>query len=275
MSSLTAILENIGTQPQLDEWLASPTRDIHAHLMHLSSSPDRRPYTASSYSSNPPAAATRSVRSGSSMSMAHAVIHQSSNASQQAPSLCNYTEVTPTETSISTAQASYLPGVPLLEDNNGVLERQSTLMRRPMYQCPFWFLSCSYVTEDVEEWRTHCLAHFRGEEPPRSVTCPLCDDLKLTCADGWTAWEYRMQHLADHHEAGHTLRTSRPDFHLFQHLWQKHLIDDQDLKELKGSSHHNLRGPPGRYTTSGSGTSGREARREARRRGQQRAIAGR
>jgi hypothetical protein len=198
--------------------------------------------------------------------MAPACIHQSSSASQHPPSLFNYSEATPTETSISTGLASRFSGVPLLEDNNGVLERPLNLTRQPVFECSFWFLSCSYISLDIEEWRTHCLSHFRGEEPPKSVQCPLCDDFKLTHENGWVAWDYRMEHIANHHRVGHKLRTSRPDFHLFQHLWQKRLIDDQDLKELKGGN-HNLTRPPVNYTVTGRGGMGR--RHESRRRGHQ------
>ncbi|KAF2648203.1 hypothetical protein K491DRAFT_613203 [Lophiostoma macrostomum CBS 122681] len=198
--------------------------------------------------------------------MAPACIHQSSSASQHPPSLFNFSEATPTETSISTGLASRLSGVPLLDDNNGVLELPSNSIRQPVFECSFWFLRCSYIAIDMEEWRTHCLAHFRGEEPPKSVQCPLCDDFKLTCENGWAAWDYRMDHIAGHHLVGHKLRTSRPDFHLFQHLWQKRLIDDQDLKELKGGN-HNLTHPPGNFTVTGRGGGG--GRRESRRRGHQ------
>lgn len=196
--------------------------------------------------------------------MAPALIHQS-NASTHPPSLRSYytnTEATPTETSISTGLASHFSGVPLLEDNNGVLEQPRAQMRAPVYECAFWFLSCGCIFADKEEWETHCLSHFRGEEPPRSVQCPLCE-WATTCNDGWTSWELRMQHLAyEHNMLGQTLRTSRPDFMLFQHLWQKRLIDDQDLKELKGGN-HNLSRPPGNFveTNSRGGRRDRDGRR--------------
>lgn len=261
--SLAAILENSITQTQLGEWLQSPTTDIHARLVHFASSPDGQ-VPASLYGSSPPYA--RSVRSSrrSSSSMAPACIHQS-NASTHPPSLYYYpSEATPTETSISTGLASHLPSVPLLEDRNGVLERPLNQIRAPVFECAFWFLGCSYISPDEDEWKIHCLAHFRGEEPPRSVQCPLCD-WRGTCDDGRTAWDARMMHIAySHTMIGHTLKTSRPDFHLFQHLWQKRLIDDQDLKELKGGN-HNLTRRPANYTT----TNGRDRDRNgARRRAQ-------
>ncbi|KAF2281592.1 uncharacterized protein EI97DRAFT_364192, partial [Westerdykella ornata] len=193
-------------------------------------------------------------------SMAPACIHQSSTTSQHPPSLYHYSDATPTETSISTGLASHFSGVPLLEDVNGVLERRPNSIRQPVFECAFWFLSCSYLSTDIDEWRTHCLSHFRGEEPPKSVTCPLCSDFSLTCLDGWTAWNARMEHVAlRHHAVGTSLRTSRPDFHLFQHLWQKRLIDDEDLKELKGGN-HNLERAPGNFVV----THGRRERGRGR-----------
>lgn len=146
-------------------------------------------------------------------------------------------------TSTSTELASRFSGVPLLEDENGVLVRQLNKPCLSTYECSFWFLNCCYVSEDQEEWRTHCLSHFEGEDPPKSILCPLCD-FQGTWEDGWTAWDARQSHLSDQHfSRGETLKTSRPDFHLFQHLWQKRLIEDQDLKELKGGT-HNLTRPP-------------------------------
>jgi hypothetical protein len=254
-TSLAAVLDNIVHQNQLGEWLSSPTRDIHARLVHFSTSPDRDPY--SSYSSSPP-----NPRSShrSTSSMAPACIHQQpSNASTHPPSLYHYSDATPTETSISTGLASRFSGVPLLEDNNGVLEQRLTQIRQPAYECSFWFLSCSYISYDQEEWATHCLSHFRGEEPPKSVQCPLCDQFQYTCDNGWISWKERMEHVGFHHSIlGETLRTSRPDFHLFQHLWQKRLIDDQDLKELKGGN-HNLTRPPSNFVVTNT-QRGRETR---------------
>ncbi|OCL09509.1 hypothetical protein AOQ84DRAFT_256139, partial [Glonium stellatum] len=185
-------------------------------------------------------------------SMARAHIHIPSTASAYTPSLL-YSEGTPTESSVSTGLASRFSGVPLLEEVDGVLERRTNL-RQPVFECAFWFLSCSYVSYDQDEWRTHCLSHFRGEEPPKSVQCPLCEDFRATYDDGREAWDARMNHIASyHHMQGHTLRTSRPDFHLFQHLWQKRLIDDADLKELKGGNHNLTRAPQPFVITNGRG----------------------
>jgi hypothetical protein len=154
------------------------------------------------------------------------------------PSLSSWiTEATPTETSILTSIGSYRPERRLI-DAEGVLEIPPIPnTSSPVFECAFWFLSCAYISHDHSEWRQHCLSHFRGEEPPIFVQCPLCDDFEYHGTDGWTAWDHRQSHLASHHLRSQSLSTSRPDFHLFQHLWQKRLIDDQDWKELKGENY--------------------------------------
>ncbi|KAF1951148.1 hypothetical protein CC80DRAFT_371632, partial [Byssothecium circinans] len=192
----------------------------------------------------------------SNSSLAPALLHQYSKVGSKPPSLYRYSDATPTETSISTGLASRFPGVPLLEEINGVLRRQPSTHKQPMFVCSFWFLSCSYISADKEEWLTHSLSHFRGEEPPRTVTCPLCDNFNYTCDSGWESWSHRQEHVAHHHAIGTTLQNWRPDFHLFQHLWQKRLIDDHDLKELK-SGNHDLTRPPTNFTiTNGRRTQG-------------------
>jgi hypothetical protein len=196
-----------------------------------------------------------SVRSTSSMAPQ---IHQShaSDASDLAPSLRYCSTIT--ESSMSTSLVNQCAGYPLLEEGaDGVLLQPNLEVASPQYECAFWFLSCSFLSRDEQEWDTHCLSHFRGKEPPCSVQCPLCD-WRTTCEEGLTAWSLRMQHLSSHHLAfGQTLRTSRPDFHLFQYLWQQHLIGDADLKELKGGN-HNLNRPPENFVA----TNYNPARRE-------------
>jgi hypothetical protein len=195
------------------------------------------------------------------------LIHQSAAMSAHPPSLRScYTDATPTETSISTGLADHLPGVPLLEDNNGVLERPRAPTGAPVYECAFWFLSCGYISPNRDEWMVHCESHFRGEEPPRSVQCPLCD-WSASSEDGRMSWSARMHHLASEHTMlGQTLRTSRPDFRLYQHLWRKRLIDNHDLKELNGGN-HNLERPPGNFVET-NGRGGRREREEQRHRRQ-------
>ena len=44
-----------------------------------------------------------------------------------------------------------------------------------------------------------------------------------------------MDHVARHHEIGHSLSHARPDFRLFDYLWENHLIDEEDYREIKGN----------------------------------------
>ena len=239
----------------VETWVRQSASDIHARLagVHFETSE-----VLEESNTTPSSPVQRShPRSIGGSSMAPALIHQSA-PSAHPPSLRScYTEATPTETSISTGIASLFTGVPLLEENNGVLEVPRSQIHTPMYECAFWFLSCGYISHNREEWMTHCESHFRGEEPPRSVQCPLCE-WAVSSDDGRASWNARMVHLATAHTMlGQTLRTSRPDFGLFQHLWRKRLIDDQDLKELNGGN-HNLERPPGNFVE----TNRRGGRRE-------------
>lgn len=239
--------------PTIDDWVREP--DVHARLVRidLESLAGLAPNTSS-----PSLDYNRSLRSSS---MAPVTLHQH-HESMHPPSLTysnahTNAEDTVTESSISTGLASQFTGVPLLDDNNGVLERPLVHTRAPYYQCVFWFLECEHLSRDEEQWGTHCLSHFRGEEPPATARCPLCE-WTTQCEDGWTAWSSRMEHLASSHlTRGETLKNCRPDFDLFQHLWRKRLIDEQDLKELMGGN-HNLTHKPSNFVT----TNGRNVRHE-------------
>jgi hypothetical protein len=237
-----------------------PDSDVAARLVHFDED-----FLQSLETRRPSPVRSTTVKSGSSM--APALIHQSNASTHNPPSLRSYytnTEATPTETSISTGLASRFTGVPLLEDHNGILEIPQAQFRFPVFECAFWFLNCGYVSSNREEWETHCRSHFRGEEPPQTVQCPVCD-WSAKFESGWTAWDMRMQHLAlEHTMRGQTLRTSRPDFELFRFLWNRRLIDEQDLKELNGGN-HNLTHPPGRYVE----TNGRRRDRNGRTHGAQ------
>lgn len=221
--------------PQIDDWVRQ-SDDLAARLNDL----DGNHLHGLAHAALTSSSAGRAVTVRSSSSMAPALLHRFDAAAANPPSLSSSlpdTDATPTETSISTALASQFSGLALLEDRNGILELPAAT-RTPVYECAFWFLNCSLLFASQPDWQTHCLSHFRGEEPPRRVQCPLCD-WSTTHPDGAHAWTARMQHLAGAHTMrGQTLRTSRPDFHLFHHLWQKRLIDDYDLKELQGGNHN-------------------------------------
>lgn len=234
----------------LSMWEQEPSRDVHDRLVQMSYA-GLEPYQ--SHSSYSRSEGTRSFRSTSSMAPA---LFYPSNASIGTPSLYSSTLIngaSTVESSVSTSLANHLAGFPTLDEVDGVLVQPQSEVRTPEYGCVFWFLNCPYLSWDKEEWAMHCLSHFRGKGPPRSVQCPLCD-WETTLDDGSEAWELRMHHLADEHFAfGQNLSASRPDFHLFQHLWQQRLIDDHDLKELKGGNHNLTRAPSNFVTTHGRG----------------------
>lgn len=233
----------------LDTWFRQPSNDICDRIAELgdfafTGVEPTHPNLSRVRHSEPRSAAS------TTFSMAPTLIHQS-NASNGTPSLYSSTRTTDASTleeSISTGLANHLAGFPPLEEVDGVLVQPTSAVWRPRYECLFWFLDCSYLSHDMEEWETHCLSHFCGEDPPRSVSCPVCDwEESLDC--GLAAWSRKMRHLAEEHfKFGQTLSASRPDFHLFTHLWQKRLIDDHDLKELKGGN-HNLTHPPTNFVT--------------------------
>lgn len=149
---------------------------------------------------------------------------------QYTPSLSSFTAFTTTE--------PYQPESPTSTPHT---PQTSFPPPTPSYKCLFWFLTCPYHSPSQSEWETHCLTHFRGEPPPRKVSCPLCD-WACSRTTGSEAWALRTRHLAEHLRAGHALAASRPDYALFTHLWQRRLIGDQDLKELKGGNHNLTRG---------------------------------
>lgn len=232
--------------PQIDGWMQDSPGDFLNRLVRFGVS-GLEPVHSHSFNSRYENA--QSIRSSSSMAPQ---IHQShaSNASDYPPSLrsCHTQTDATTESSISTSAAYQCGGYPVLEEVDGVLVLPLSEVSAPEFECVFWFINCSYVSRNESEWKTHCLSHFRGRALPRSVQCPLCD-WETSSNDGSTAWGFKMHHLAREHLAfGQTLKTARPDFHLFQHLWQQHLIGDQDLKELKGGN-HNLTHPPTNYVT--------------------------
>ena len=231
--SLTDLLERQEpAQLSLGEWLS--TGEVHDRL--------------SAYYSLP---GTATVPLSISSLMPRTELYLPSNApSEYSPSLL-FTEMTPTESSVSTGLASWFSGVPLLEEIDGVLERRA--QHRSPLECAFSFLSCSYTSSDQEEWRTHCLSHFMGHQPPKTVQCPLCDGFRATCSHGVDAWNARMDHVYfNHHLKGQTLENSRPDFLLFRHLFQQRIIGKAEFEKLKVEPHR-LTAPPRLNRQSGFG----------------------
>ncbi|KAJ6090505.1 hypothetical protein N7486_009320 [Penicillium sp. IBT 16267x] len=53
-----------------------------------------------------------------------------------------------------------------------------------VYTCLFHMLDCHDSFDDVVEWKTHVLSHFRTHPPPRTARCPLCSDEFVDEGDG-------------------------------------------------------------------------------------------
>jgi hypothetical protein len=236
-AALTARMDG-NTRPVLDDWLRQP--DLDDRLVHFDEA--LREHLEPQLTHHTPS--LKSIKSTSSMAPTR--IHQKRTTSRS-PSIRDddgETEATESEISISTGLASHFSGVPLLEETHGVLEISRAQVRPPLFECAFWFLNCGYVSQNKDEWKIHCESHFRGEEPPQSAQCPLCDWTYSSTSNGWVAWDQRMEHLAfQHNMRGQTLRTSRPDFELFRYLWNRRLIDYGDFKELT-SGNYFLSRPP-------------------------------
>lgn len=181
--------------------------------------------------------------------------------------------------SVCTGDSSLLLNQNVLTvDQDGALTHIPPAQPRPIYPCSFHFLRCPYWFDNVGEWYTHCLSHFRGHEPPKTVRCPYCTTFgPYQFPNGLEAWRSRMNHIANAHvRTGVLPPTVRPDIELFQHLWRKRIINDAESKELY--AHHTLSEAPPYTLTQGSSAEERRRpehqrqRRPGERRASDRAV---
>ena len=99
--------------------------------------------------------------------------------------------------------------------------------------CCFYFLNCHLQFSDFEEWKAHCLSHFRSAKLPTIVQCPYCDSLtSQRFASGSAAWAARLHCIATHNLDGYGTEHARPDFGLFKYLWQHKIVDDVEFQKL-------------------------------------------
>ncbi|KIW01150.1 uncharacterized protein PV09_07436 [Verruconis gallopava] len=124
-----------------------------------------------------------------------------------------------------------IQGVLQLVPDGDVIE--AATMPPPTFTCRFWFLRCDYASTNEMEWKEHNLAHFRGQSPPLSNTCPLCD-MTFNIPDPNVSWAANMSHLAQHFKLGDTMASALPEYALVRHLWSKRIICDADYQELMG-----------------------------------------
>ncbi|KAI9718640.1 MAG: hypothetical protein M1828_006648 [Chrysothrix sp. TS-e1954] len=175
-----------------------------------------RTYTNNSASLRPPSVSSASTCPPSEASSA-----------RHPPSLTHSGSTKSSGFSVGTSLASAVSGYPFLEPG----EDQLRPPRLPRFECSLHFLPCDYASDDVSEWKTHCLWHFHQHEPPKKVSCPLCPFTK-SFRSGWEAWETRLNHVALHHSMGYSLASGRPDFELYTYLKNRRLISDAQYRDL-------------------------------------------
>jgi hypothetical protein len=95
------------------------------------------------------------------------------------------------------------------------LELEPTPLRQcfegPIYTCVFWFLPCEFRSEHEEDWKTHCVRHFKGSKAPNELECFLCNGFNAKSCGDTTAWSQFMHHIVTQHASGHNVtRTTLP-----------------------------------------------------------------
>lgn len=137
---------------------------------------------------------------------------------------------------------------------------------RPVLECPFKTIGCILDFAKLEDWFWHSLEHFHISRPythGHAIVMPPTDNRCCFCPreffsfSGMESWIQRMGHIAYHHRAGHSLSHARPDFPLYDYLWENHLIDEIDYREIKGNTRdasQMTRGNPSPPTSDTSGS---------------------
>lgn len=122
--------------------------------------------------------------------------------------------------------------------------------------CVFRVLRCPFSASTEQEWKQHCLDHFLLEEPPQSIECSHCrwwrGRNELEAMHVWKcggsgyaspngcemlmAGSYGkmyMSHIKEHHYARSVPFYSFQTEGLCRHLYEKNIIDTQELEETK------------------------------------------
>ncbi|KAL4867666.1 hypothetical protein BDV12DRAFT_170860 [Aspergillus spectabilis] len=156
--------------------------------------------------------------------------------------------------SLHTMWASGIIGSGILEDDgtgalvippNHALQRQidshsPSLSPSPLppqqqpYICLFHILDCHDTFDDVDQWKTHVLSHFRTHEPPDTARCPLCPAERFSSTPHQRAWDIMLEHMdISHCQQGQTLAGSRPDFELMRYLYNLRVISVDQFKVMQ------------------------------------------
>ncbi|KAK6826747.1 hypothetical protein P875_00053402 [Aspergillus parasiticus SU-1] len=141
--------------------------------------------------------------------------------------------------SLETRWAEGLAGHEILEDDGtGALvvppPRPARQYHHHTYICLFYILDCHHTFDDVEQWKTHVLSHFRTHEPPRTARCPLCPGERFSDTPDQKGWDRMLDHVdVAHYQRGQTLAGSRPDFELMQYLYRLRIISVDQFKVMQ------------------------------------------
>lgn len=112
----------------------------------------------------------------------------------------------------------------ILPDGCCVLPRPHPML----LECPFNFLSCYEQFDSYADWYRHSLTHFNSVGPPRCNKCCFCD-ASFGATTGEECWHQRLEHVAMHHQLGHSLAHARFDFVLHRHLRRNRLVSTVDF----------------------------------------------
>lgn len=109
-----------------------------------------------------------------------------------------------------------------------------------VYRCLFYILPCDHQSHNIDTWKTHILAHFRGTRLPPTAICQWCPlEFKQPTTSNSNAhthqiWDAMLTHVAhEHFEKGHTLAASRPNFELMKYMYNSKIITEDQLKAIQ------------------------------------------
>ncbi|PGH14755.1 hypothetical protein AJ80_05799 [Polytolypa hystricis UAMH7299] len=119
----------------------------------------------------------------------------------------------------------------LQEDGNGILiAPPHARVSVARYDCLFHILDCKTMLDDIADWKTHVLSHFRTHPPPTSARCPLCPYTSSAPQRG-VSWAQMLEHIAEKHLLqGQSLATTTPDLELMRYLYCKNIISGQQMR---------------------------------------------
>ena len=104
--------------------------------------------------------------------------------------------------------------------------------------CVFFFMNCTYQSDDPSDWKAHCTEHFTQQGgPPDIVDCFLCEE--ASTAGSRMAWDLMLDHAAScHRENPQVLRPVSPNS-IIAILIQRGLVKPDDLPGMLDADHRN------------------------------------